>query len=221
MRSHRSSNDLERPDSTAGFSLIELLVALALVTLIATYLFGGFTLGRRAWESAHKVEEVASVSAVQDFLRQALLQTYPAPVIKPDNAREVWFEGGEHELHFVAIVQGRTTRGGLFQFDIGLARDAAGAGETPSLRVRQTMYQGPLARDAEALPGYERLLLAKVGQLTFRYFGRQNEREAPVWMPRWTRRDALPDLVGMQLTFPDRDLRLWPELIVELQLRDK
>ena len=66
-----------------GFTLIELIIALALIALITLLLFSGLRLGTRAWDGVDTVSERhAELRSARTFLDQALRQArdlQPAP----------------------------------------------------------------------------------------------------------------------------------------------
>ena len=78
----------------------------------------------------------------------------------------------------------------------------------------------PAPKDEEQVPPLEeRELVGKVRSLQLRYFGRLSETEDATWHRQWRDAARLPQLIGLSLTFSDRDYRQWPELVVAPQLR--
>ena len=62
-----------RSRSTAGFTLVELLVAMTLIGLISVALFGGLRFGARAWEAGNeRAESFSQLEVVQSLLRREL-----------------------------------------------------------------------------------------------------------------------------------------------------
>ena len=61
-----------------GFTLIELVVALMLLALMSSVLFGSLQLAGRSWDGGEaKVAQVTEMRATQQFLREQLAGAYP------------------------------------------------------------------------------------------------------------------------------------------------
>ena len=55
----------------AGFTLLELLIAMTLLGMILVLLFGGLRLGVRSWDASQKqVDSLNSVRSLESFLRR-------------------------------------------------------------------------------------------------------------------------------------------------------
>jgi len=62
----------------SGFTLLELLVALALLALLTAGLAPSLRLGSHAWDAVdHEASEAAELQTTQDFLRRAISEGYP------------------------------------------------------------------------------------------------------------------------------------------------
>ena len=87
----------------AGFTLVELLVAVTLLALLTTLVFGAIKYGARAWaETDHRAVAAADLSAVQDVFRHAIGGAYPAFASADPTDREVAFDGAGEWLALVA-----------------------------------------------------------------------------------------------------------------------
>jgi general secretion pathway protein J len=86
-----------------GFSLLELLIALALLSFIAIAIAGGVRFGARAWEASDmKVDAIERVQGAQNLLRTLLQQTVPRD-LDPGIAQDPdLFRGTRERLGFTA-----------------------------------------------------------------------------------------------------------------------
>ncbi|MDX1626808.1 MAG: prepilin-type N-terminal cleavage/methylation domain-containing protein, partial [Wenzhouxiangellaceae bacterium] len=67
-----------RPLAASGFTLVELLVATALIGLIMAMAYGGFRAGIRASDSGEAlIERTNRLRVVHDFVRRQLSQARP------------------------------------------------------------------------------------------------------------------------------------------------
>jgi len=72
------SQDVGGRNQQAGFTVVELLVALTLFSLLCTLLFGNVRFGLKAWQRglAH-TERVDHSMIVQNLLRRIIGEVYP------------------------------------------------------------------------------------------------------------------------------------------------
>ena len=212
---------MKRVSGERGFTLLELIVALALLSLISAFLFGALGFGRRAWERSADLQDVATVGAVQGFVRQTLSRARPTFGRTDGNDRAVLFSGTRDRVRFVANAYGRTTLSGLHVFEISGAPETETPGSKTGLAllVRQALYR-PIAEDplSALSEGTPRHMLDGLAGVSFRYFGAPDPGAAPAWHPQWRSTRTLPTLISMTVSFPANDPRRWADLIVELKL---
>src|ERR1700692_4592722 len=93
-----------RRRSSAGFTLVEFLIALLLFSLLSVALFGSIRAGAATWSRAtsHADESDDRLHA-QDLLRHLIENAYP--LYQSDNAKSghVDFAGGESSLSFLSV----------------------------------------------------------------------------------------------------------------------
>ncbi len=184
----------------AGFTLIELLVTVTLLSLLLLLLFGGLRFGTRAWDGAqaHGVR-TDELRLVQDLLRREIEQAYPAYDTTDPVHPVVDFRGDEDALTFLAPAPQAVGQGGRSRLTI--------LGET-SGGVRQLAIHAVPELAASQDGAWSAPLLRNVAAVRFSYFGDGR------WVPNWTDRTAMPELVRVRLTFAPGDGRVWPDLVV-------
>jgi general secretion pathway protein J len=192
----------------AGFTLVEILVAITLLGLLMAALFGGVQLGVRAWEaSEERLDESSRLATVQGFLRERLAQAYLLEDLAPRADAVPPFMGEPDRLSFVTLMPEHL--GGGFQ---RMVLAVTAAAEESDLTIAWWPAElDDAAVDPEVLRS--RALLAGVAELRLAYFGSVERNQPPAWHEVWGQPD-LPQLVRVQLRFPDQDVRSWPDLIV-------
>jgi general secretion pathway protein J len=192
----------------AGFTLVEILVAITLLGLLMAALFGGVQLGVRAWEaSEERLDESSRLATVHGFLRERLAQAYLLEELAPRADAGPAFAGEPDRLSFVTLMPEHL--GGGFQ---RMVLAVTAAAEEPDLTVAWWPAElDDAAVDPEVLRS--RALLTRVAELRLAYFGSVERDQAPAWHEVWAQ-PVLPQLVRVQLRFPDQDIRTWPDLIV-------
>lgn len=179
----------------AGFTLLEILVALTVLGFLVLGLTQGTRYGLRAWDrQTQLVAERGDLDAVDRLLRRLVEQ------MNPGTQREApRIVGDAGSLEFVT--------------DLGPAAGALGTREAevrlsaennhlllrwrPHLHARQ-FGAPPPPTDTELLRGVERLEIAYWTE--------------GAWRGAW-REDRLPELVRLRLRFPKGDARRWPDIV--------
>lgn len=95
-----------------GFTLLELLVAMAILGLLAAALSGGIGFGLRAWEAGQRgADRLETPAAVQALLRRQIEQAYP--MLAHTDEPTILFEGARHRLRFLTFLPQRLRRNPL------------------------------------------------------------------------------------------------------------
>lgn len=200
---------LRRP--SPGFTLLELLIGLALVGLILSLVFAGLRLGTRSWDAGEqRMAESSGRAQLLAFLRVALEQAYPYRW-QDGGATHAAFFGLPDALAFVGPLPNHAGLGGRYL--VVLRLEEGEEGQDLVLRWRPPEAG---ARDFSDLDEAPRVVLAKSVQgLEFAYFGSAGEAEAPAWGDQWNQREALPRLVRLRI-LPGHTAA-WPDLVVALR----
>jgi general secretion pathway protein J len=201
----------------SGFTLVEMIVALALLSLVAGFLVSIVRDSGRVFGVIGRSTEVARVMSVQHYLRDAIGSAIGNPGSTVQSDAEPYLTGAASALRVTTSRVPGTFLPGLYQVEIGLEPD--GNGRTYSLVAAFTLAR---PRDSQAPALTERtVLLQGVAGLRLSYFGANNDPSEPatVWQSAWTIQE-LPRLIAMDVAFPSGDVRSWPRLLVALNVAD-
>ncbi len=189
-----------RDDS--GFTLVELLVSLALLALMMVYAVNAFyylgTMNRASARAAAQME----VEAVARHMREAIADMRPAFVTDENGAALLKFRGTHDSLEFVSASNGERETGGLYL--VRYFRDDDGA-----LAVERRLF-----RENAVLAAEKTVLLRGVSEIAFRYLPQPGVDQAAGAVEEWRRTDILPAAVELVASFEDGDTRTWPRMIV-------
>ncbi len=197
----------------AGFSLLELVIALALLAIIAALLTGSLSMAARSWDGGEKkAGDVASMRQAQEFLREQLTAELPLR-LKKVVEMPLMFSGEHDEIRYAAALPPRVQEGGAWFFRLAVAKDG-----DKSRLVLQRTYPDPTAlENPQFSADAERSVLADgIAELTISYFGRDEnatDADAPTWRDRWDDKQRLPLLVKIEVK-PEKGAP-WPPLLVE------
>ncbi len=225
-----------RPRSTRGFTLVELVIALAMVTLITVLLFAGLRVGTRTWDLVDATaDRVGAVRLAHGFLLRTLTQARATSLVL-DGTMVPVFAGDSGHLEYVAPLSENVGVPGIYvlrlqvegsgrQRDLILTRwlmhpevlagKPDGTVKWEPLKKDTQMGLGgiPLDRDAAAGAFGRTLLLEGVKEIEINYYGVLAGENDPDWHKDWLEQPAPPALIRIHLTTVDQT---WPDLIVAL-----
>jgi general secretion pathway protein J len=192
----------------AGFTLVELLVALALFSLLVTLLFDNVRFGLQSWQhgSAH-AEHFERTMISQDLLRRVIGNTYPMLVADSGTQPRIDFDGTKDTVSLLGTAPIAASGGGRFSFKIFAERRQD--------RTDVIMSATPeLANPNDSSMTTKTLLLSDIDRVEFSYLGEAPSERVAQWNDNWTKRSDLPRLVRVRVAFRSGDARLWPELLI-------
>ena len=193
-----------------GFTLLELLIGLALLGFLLALLFGGFHLASTTWDtvSVHS-ERTADEQIVGSFLRRLTEQLQPMRWKKAEG-QPITFIGQGQFLRGISSISGQTGSG-LRVIELAAEPDGSDG------RLRLVLRHAPLRYDADQFDDgladpATHPLLDNLDAVEFSYFGAIEVGEASSWRDSWADLTHLPKLVRIRLGSHDGH---WSELIVQ------
>lgn len=198
----------------SGFTLIEVLVSLALLALVLVLAAGGVRYARSTWNAAARLDEHSGSEMSETFLRARLAEAMPLYEQRRAGVMQVLFHGTRDTMSFVAPAPNGPAGAGLYRYTLEAVPAANPA--LSSLIVNVAPHQGTLTEPtAESAPDQHELV-RNVRSVSFRYFGRSEIKVQPAWHSTWTRTDAMPSLVEIAIARDDSE---GGPLVVVVELR--
>lgn len=200
-----SAEDAGDAEADAGFSLVEILVVLALVSalaatiVMATSQFGSILRIDRQLETRLALQRtVGHLAALIEAAEAAPPSQQPSP---EDRSPRGPFKGTSSEVRFLA-----TTRRGAY---LNGFRDVALRLEGAGMAKRLLQDMGPARPGERSSDGLETIELARdVVDLSFAYYGAQGEERAAVWQGEWSDPTRLPLAVSVRVSVRKDDTDL-------------
>lgn len=197
---------------TAGFTLFEVLAALALLSLLLLGVYAGIRSATHTVESGElKIEQLDEVRSSQQFLRRELMQAMAQAIAHDDNGNNIFFVGSSSEMRFVAPLPGYLGRMGPQLIDVKLvSTDKDGKQLVASL--------AELPPDGSSLHplGDPQVLVDGVVDGAFSYRGLNAQGQPMDWQDDWKLTGNMPSIVEIKLTLANR--REWPLLSAPLRV---
>jgi len=189
-----------------GFTLVELLVAIALLGLLLTAAFGSLTLGARSWEAAiNRAERSHELRSSLEFLRRQF--THLIPLSRHDGRqRVIAFRGGRDSVQFVAPAPEAAGAAGMIAVGLQVERRADSVG------IWLTV--APVDPGAEqwlgAAPARRSLLVDGLDDVAIAYLGAPRDDDEIAWRATWlAEAERYPQAVRIAVAGGAG----WPELV--------
>jgi len=201
-----------KANRAAGFTLLEVLGALALLALLLVGVYGGVRSaihGVRSGSAA--IARVDQIGSAQRFLRGELAQVLAQPIARDDNGRPVYFAGSAHEMRYVAPLPGYLGKLGPQLQVLKLVDDGKG-GQRLELQLALLPPDGQPPKPL----GDPQVLLDHIKGGSFDYRGRDAQNRVLPWSEDWPDGSRLPQLVRIRLQTEGG--YAWPELDVPLRV---
>lgn len=185
----------------AGYTLIEMLVALSLTGFLSTALFANVGMGVRVWDTVEDRSQRAAAGNILDkVLRRHIELAVPVGVTAGAARQEIYFEGSSLNLRFFTEAGAGAMPPGIYGVEFHLSDDQ----DDPSLLVRRARASvGGFGEDQIVVWDESRLSLAD-GEATLAYYGRLDGNGDAAWHPEWSGQRALPDLVRLSFGSDDQ-----------------
>jgi prepilin-type N-terminal cleavage/methylation domain-containing protein len=177
-------------DGEAGFTLVELLVALALTAAIASFVVGGFHIVRRAWVISYDRENAEEVDAAATQLHGLLARTMPVTRIdEVDSIAGLLFEGRADTVTLVTLSEATAFQGGLMRVRVSWQDRPPLPRHPAALVLRTAVFRANPRLVFEREPV---VLFRDVVGFSLRYFGVPGLGKPPQWHTEWLGRDQMP-----------------------------
>ncbi len=174
--------------SIKGFTILELIVSITILTLVALIIGQGFRIGVNSWDKGEaETVETQKLRILSGMLTQQLKSFYLYRTELEDDVEEsILFKGEKDSILFVTTLAD-SSYGGLkwvrYSYKDGILFYKEGR-----LPDKDVM---------EHIEGDEEVLDADIEEVVFEYYGSEEDD----WSDTWDNEDALPDSVSIKLSY--------------------
>lgn len=217
MRQPVRSQQRLQQHAHGGFTLLELLISLTLISLTMVILYSGFWLGMRTWDAGEtSTQQSEQMRLVANTLKHYLSQALPL-MVRENRGWRLQFEGTEHTLRFISPMSPYLGTGGLYELALEVIEDRGKS----QLKLTRTLLHPDRDPDLESNEPAQAVLVDDLADVRFSYLGRQqaffgNRQTVQEWQDEWQDATRIPLLVRLELT--TKKEQPWPPLIVAPQV---
>jgi prepilin-type N-terminal cleavage/methylation domain-containing protein len=185
-----------RRRSHSGFTLIETVISLLLLSFIALIGYQGLAFGMEQWRKGHeKLEFGYAYQQAMGWVRNSLGAAEKF-VDRRVSRRDYLFDGGAHSVEFVTRFE-RARRGGLYV--TRLFHDAA----DNSLRVSYYLHHPEINPQKTGVKPDRVTILDGIASLQISYYGKAKGKLIARWHDDWRESNRLPQLIRLDLETVD------------------
>ncbi len=184
---------------SAGFTLIEVLIALSLSVVLAAMLFSSlhtYALGTAAGQDHLAAKQVSE--SVYQFIGDQIREVVPL-VLRTGRERHLLFRGDQRQITYVGYIPSHRSAGGLHKNTLTIEGHPPHQSLVFSYERLHIDNAFDLARFADHSIGDNRTLITDAEAIELEYFGVLGENDDPMWSSEWPQADRLPLLVRLRI----------------------
>lgn len=197
-----------------GFTLVELLLAITLLSILLGLAYGGFRASTRATDKGQDIlEESSRLRLAHQFVHRQLNQMLPISFSDPEgNDQPVVFEGDSRKIRYVGPMPGYLGFGGPQVQELSIVAVENG----DALVLSHALLQGFEESDLDASAPI--LLIDGIESGHFSFQGRDDQGEPGPWRETWDDTSILPLAVDLQIKFNEGAHMEWPDLVASVRI---
>jgi general secretion pathway protein J len=202
---------------TRGFTLIEILISMVLLSMILLLLFSSLYTANKYWQMGEKtVEQNEETRLVNHFIRRLIIQTVPILWVD-DGEKKLLFQGKQDELRFVSTLPAHRGGGGLHTLILKVVTTDS----TKQLGLTHSLLDPDIEPFSDLINEEEFITIANdIDTIKLSYFGKLKKDEEAQWFEEWDSEIYIPQLVRLRI-HPQNHLlnRIndWPVIDIPIQ----
>lgn len=183
-------------NNASGFTLIETVISLTLLSCITIIGYEGLIFGMNQWRSGHdRMQFQYDYHQALGWMRDKLGSAEKVIRIGGDDQAYL-FDGSPRSVEFVARYD-HTRRAGLYVSKIHLNQ------RDHSLSVSYYLHHPDVAKNLQNALPQQVALLTNVASVRFSYYGRQLGSKKKDWHDSWSDQNSLPQLLKLEIDTVD------------------
>jgi prepilin-type N-terminal cleavage/methylation domain-containing protein len=196
-----------------GFTLLEIMVSMLLLTIIVTSSVSLLFLNIKGWDALTTDSEIELDRMLINDRIYSIIGNLSPLVWQTSEGKRLVFGGEGKRLHFVSKAPQQYRGGGLFEYLLQEEIDNEG-------RAVLVLYYAPYLPDAKAfrLPedGSRRVLFGDLEGIGFSYYGADRDGGQSQWLSQWENDlNRLPEFIALNMK-PDDKMQAAEKRVIPL-----
>ena len=205
------SHDTIMDDS--GYTLLELLVAVAIIALLAVPISGSIALGLDAWTYSHQTaDKQEKAFLVQDRLSEIIKRAYPLDNRRTSGVIEYPMIGTASEIEFSAPIHADPDRDALYRVRLSFDEGVLKMGFVPDFQYLEDTVEWS---ETEVISGVESFQIS--------YLEGVDASSNPIWLDRWGNDFgylSLPLAVRLEVQLSDPNIE-WQTMTIKTVVEER
>jgi general secretion pathway protein J len=197
-----------------GFTLVELLLAITLLSILLGLAYGGLSASTKATDRGQDIlEESSRLRLAHQFVHRQLNQILPMSFSNEEEEdMPVVFEGDARTIRYVSPMPGYLGFGGPQVQELKFVEGENGR----ALVLSHALLQGFEESDLDARAPI--LLIDGIQGGGVRFQGLDEQGEPAAWQDSWDETNILPLAVALQIDFDEEAHMVWPDLVASVRI---
>lgn len=192
----------------SGFTLVEVLIAMTLFSMIMLMMFTALNTTSRNWYLTEaKTEKNDERRLIQGFIRKQFEQLVPMLQLSQSDNR-VLFQGESNTVTYTSYLPSHHAGAGIYLLNLSVDDNKL------VLQHQDISAKINLDKKITLTDKNSRVLLEDIDSIEFEYFGREDNDDTPSWHDRWEINNRLPELIKINIA--DTDYNIWAEMIIPI-----
>ena len=206
--------NMRQGSASRGFTLVELLLATTLLSILLALAYGGFRASTRATDRGQDIlEESSRLRLAHQFVHRQLNQILPISFANPEtDDMAIVFEGSSETIRYVGPMPGYLGFGGPQVQELSIVPSENGS----ALVLRHALLQGFNEVDMDERAPI--MLIDGIESAEFSFQGRDEEGEAAAWRNAWEETEILPLAISLDIGFSEEAHMEWPQLVASVKI---
>ena len=197
-----------------GFTLVELLLALTLMSMLLGLAYGGLRAATRATDRGQDIlEDSSRIRMAHQFVRKQLNQVSPLVFEQSeDGVERTVFVGEERRIRYVAPMPGYLGFGGPQVQELAVVRGK----DSLELVLSHALLQGfeeDFLYERDPIP-----LVGNIANARFSFLGLDETGELAGWTSTWDEPGTLPKSIALEIEFEEDVYIHWPLLTASIRV---
>ena len=196
-----------------GFTLLEVMVAMVVLSFIFLILFSSLFSANKYWQTAETISEKNDeLRLVSRFIRKSISQSIPL-IWVDKKKRTLLFKGEQDKLAFTSRLPAHRGGGGLYLITLHvLEKD-----DMNQLAIHYKLIQpDEYPMDNISDETKHTTLIKNIDSISFSYFGKEDNNLQAQWHNEWPNKEQLPRLIKIELV-SESSAKKWPDITIPFQ----